>query len=94
NVLVAPHGALLDGNGVDAETLAAKVAYMARLTDLVGQAMGAGETRAVKVRTGGTELLVKRHADGHVSASLGPVDPSADAPPSPSSPVPPSVKFT
>jgi hypothetical protein len=90
NVLVAPHGALLDGNGSDAETLAAKVAYMARLTELVGQAMGAGEARAVKVRTSGSELVLRRYADGHVAASLGPVDPNADAPPPPSTPPPPS----
>jgi hypothetical protein len=94
NVLVAPHGALIDGNGSDAETLAAKVAYMARLTDLVGQAMGAGEARSIKVRTPGSELLLRRYTDGHVAASLGPVDPSADAPPPPSSPLPPPVKFT
>ena len=94
NVLVAPHGALIDGNGADAEMLASKVAYMARLTDLVGQTMGAGETRSVKVRMTGSELLVRRYSDGHVSASLGPVDPNADAPPPPSSPVPPSVSFT
>lgn len=93
NVLVAPHGALIDGNGMDAETLAAKVAYVTRLTELVGQAMGAGEARSVRVRMPGTELLVKRYTDGHVSASLGPVDPSADAPPSPSSPSPPPVRF-
>jgi len=94
NVLVAPHGALIDGNGSDAETLGAKVAYMARLTELVGQAMGAGEARAVKVRTAASELLMRRYADGHVAASLGPVDPSADAPPPPSSPLPPSARFT
>lgn len=94
NVLVAPHGALLDGNGGDAEMLGSKVAYMTRLTDLVGQSMGAGETRSVKVRTSGSELLLRRHADGHVSATLGPVDPSADAPPPGSSPPPPSGRFT
>jgi hypothetical protein len=94
NVLVAPHGALLDSNGSDAEMLASKVAYMARLTDLVGQAMGAGDTRAVKVRTAGSELIMRRYADGHVSASLGPADPSSDAPPPPSSPQAPPARFT
>jgi hypothetical protein len=94
NVLVAPHGALVDGNGTDAETLGSKVAYMARLTDLVGQAMGAGDTRSVKVRLPGSELLLRRHADGHVSASLGPIDPNADAPAPPSSPLPSPARFT
>jgi hypothetical protein len=94
NVLVAPHGALIDGNGADAETLASKVAYIARLTELVGQAMGAGDARSVKVRTAGSELVVRRYTDGHLSASLGPVDPSADAPPPPNSPLPPPARFT
>ena len=43
---------------------------------------------------GGSELVVRRYTDGHVSASLGPVDPSADAPPPPSSPLPPPARFT
>jgi len=94
NVLVAPHGALIDGNGSDAETLAAKVGYMARLTDLVGQAMGAGEVRTVRVRTPVSDLTVRCYSDGHVAASLGPVDPSADAPPPPSSPPPSSFKVS
>jgi hypothetical protein len=85
---------LIDGNGADAENLAAKVAYMARLTELVGQAMGAGEARSIKVRLPASELSVRRYTDGHVSASLGPVDPGADAPPPPSSPLPPPVRFT
>jgi hypothetical protein len=81
SVLVSPLGALLDGNGSDAEGLAAKVAYMAKLAELVGQAMGAGDSRAVKVRYSGTELLARRHADGHVSASQGPADAVIEAPP-------------
>jgi hypothetical protein len=92
NVLVSPHGVLLDGNGPDSDILGSKVAYMTRLTDLISQAMGSGDTRAVKVRTAGSELLMRRHPDGHVSATLGPADPSSDSPPS-SSP-PPSVRFT
>jgi hypothetical protein len=91
NVLVSPQGVLLDGNGPDAETLGSKVAYMTRLTDLISEAMGSGDTRAVKVRNAGSELLVRRHADGHASATLGPADASSDSPP-PSSP--PSVRFT
>lgn len=93
NVLVGPHGALVDGNGIDPETLGSKVAYMARLTDLIGQAMGAGDTRSLRVRNAGSELILRRFTDGHVAASLGPVDPTSDAPP-PSSPAPPSTNLT
>jgi hypothetical protein len=91
NVLVSPQGTMIDGNGVDPDALGAKAAYVARLTDLVALAIGAGDTRSVRVRNSGSELLVRRYADGHVAASLGPVDPSSDAPPV-SSPLPPPVR--
>lgn len=90
NVLIAPHGVLIDGNGADPDSLGSQAAYLARLTDLVGLAMGAGDTRSLKVRTPSSELLVRRYADGQVSATLSPVDPSADASPSPSTPPPPA----
>jgi len=85
NVLVNPLGTLLEGNGSDTDTLAAKVAYMAKLTELVGQAMGAGESRAIKVRYTGVELMARRHTDGHVSASQGPADAVTEATPPSSS---------
>jgi len=89
NVLLSPPGALLDGNGPDREALGARAAYMIRLAELVGQAMGAGETRTIKVRHPSTELWLRRHADGHVSASYGPADSVADTAPAPS----PSVRY-
>lgn len=97
NVLVSPGGILLDANGTDAEGLASRVAYVTRLTELIGQAMGSGEPRSVKVRGGSSELLVRRHADGHVSGSLGPTDAVLEgAPPHlhqapPSFPAPPPL---
>lgn len=81
NVLVSPRGVLLDGNGAEAEALASRAAYITRLTELVGQAMGSGEPRSVKVRGAGSELLIRRHADGHVSGSLGPPDAVLEAAP-------------
>jgi hypothetical protein len=91
NVLLSPQGTLIDGNGVDPDVLGSKAAYMAKLTDLISEAMGSGDTRSVRVRNAGSELILRRYTDGHVSASLGPVDPSADVPPA-SSPAPP-VRF-
>lgn len=86
SVLVSPLGTLLEGNGSDTETLGAKVAYMAKLTEFVGQAMGAGESRAIKVRYTGIDFVARRHADGHVSASQGPTDALVEpSPPSSSS---------
>lgn len=85
SVLVSPLGTLIEGNGSDTETLGARVAYMAKLTELVGQAMGAGESRTIKVRYTGTDLTARRHADGHVTASQGPTDAVAEAAPPSSS---------
>jgi hypothetical protein len=92
NVLLSPQGAVIDGNGVDPDALGSKAAYMAKLTDMISEAMGSGDTRSIRVRNAGSELILRRHTDGHVSASLGPVDPSADMPP-PSSP-PSPIRFT
>ena len=73
-VLVSPSGELIDGQGAIANRLASRIAYVARLADLIGQAMGSGHTRCLKVRVAGSELSIHRHADGHVSGSLGPVE--------------------
>jgi Domain of unknown function (DUF4388) len=92
NVLISPQGMVIDGNGVDPDTLGSKAAYMATLTDMISEAMGSGDTRSVRVRHAGSELILRRYADGHVSATLGPVDPSSDAPPASSS-LPPPIRF-
>lgn len=78
NVMLSPLGALVDANGIDADQLGAKAARIAQLTDLIGEAMGSGDTRSIKVRAAGIELLVRKHPDGRLSASLGPADPAAD----------------
>jgi len=87
NVLVSPRGLLIDGNGADAEGFGSRVAYVTRLAELIGQAMGSGEPRSLRVRGANTELVVRRHADGHISGSLGPPEASAEAAP-PSGPPP------
>jgi hypothetical protein len=90
NVLVSAQGELVDGHGADPEGLAARVAYLARLTELIGQAMGSGETRSLKVRGPSTELFVRRYPDGSVSGTLGLPEVGADAAPSSTS-MPPSA---
>ncbi len=85
NVLVTPRGQLMDGNGVDTEALASRVAYVTRLAELIGQAMGSGETRSVKVRAATAEMCIRRHPDGHISGSLGPPEVGLDSSP-PSTP--------
>jgi len=81
NVLVSPQGELVDGHGTDPEGLAARVAYLARLTELIGQAMGSGETRSLKVRAADTELCIRRYPDGSVTGTLGVPEANPDGPP-------------
>jgi hypothetical protein len=87
-VLVSARGDLIDGRGPGAEGLAGRVAYVARLSELVGQAMGCGEVYGLRVRGPAGELSVRRQADGHIAGSFGPVDPAEAAP---GTPVPPAL---
>jgi hypothetical protein len=70
SVLVAARGDVVEGHGTDTEGLAARVSYITRLTELIGQAMGSGETRSLRVRRPDTELTVQRYADGRLQATL------------------------
>jgi hypothetical protein len=51
------------------------------LTELIGQAMGSGETRSLKVRAADTELCIRRYPDGSVTGTLGVPEANPDAPP-------------
>lgn len=86
HVVVSPRGELLDGHGPDPEGLAARVAYMARLAELIGQAMGSGESRSIRVR-GAEELYVRRYPDGTLSGALS-IPEAGDVAPSASSSAP------
>ena len=88
NVVIGPLGTVVDGNGSDPEGLGSKVAYMMRLTELVAQSMGGGDARAIRVRHPNADLVVRRHADGHISASQGPADAIGEATPPSSAPPP------
>jgi hypothetical protein len=46
------------------------VAYATRLSELIGQAMGSGETRALSVRYADSELAIHSRSDGHIHACL------------------------
>jgi hypothetical protein len=70
SVLVAARGDVVEGHGTDAEGLAARVSYITRLTELIGQAMGSGETRSLRIRRPDTELTVQRYADGRLQGTL------------------------
>jgi Domain of unknown function (DUF4388) len=90
-VLVGPRGELLDGRGIGAEALASRVAYVTRLAELIGQAMGSGDAYGLKVRGPSGELNVRRHADGHISGSFGSAD-SVET--TPQAPTPPPLPTT
>jgi hypothetical protein len=70
SALVSPLGELLEGRGEGAEALASRVAYVMRLSEVIGQAMGSGETRALRVRYPDSELAIQPRADGHIHGCL------------------------
>ena len=70
SALVSPLGELLEGQGAGADALATRIAYVARLSDVIGQAMGSGETRALRARYADTELAIQPQAGGHVFGFL------------------------
>lgn len=66
SALVSPLGDLVDGQGPDAESLATRVAYLTRLSELIGQALGSGEARSLRARYADSELSLQPHSDGNV----------------------------
>lgn len=70
SALVSPLGELVDGRGDAADALAARVAYVTRLSEVIGQSMGAGEMRAMRVRYADSELAIHPRSDGHIYGCL------------------------
>jgi hypothetical protein len=58
-VLLNDRGEMLDGRGHDYDELASQVAYAARLSELIGQSLGAGDSRAVEVHGKTNEVLIR-----------------------------------
>jgi hypothetical protein len=58
-VLLNDRGELLDGRGHAYDEFASGVAYSARLAELIGQSLGAGDARALEVHGKSTEMLVR-----------------------------------
>ncbi|HEU4578998.1 MAG TPA: DUF4388 domain-containing protein [Polyangiaceae bacterium] len=75
-VVVSAAGELVQGRGAASEELAARVAYAARLAELIGRAIRSGTPRAVELRGKTTQTLVRWQADGNLSASLDLPQPS------------------
>jgi hypothetical protein len=69
-VVLSAAGDILQGRGAAPEEFSARVAYAARLADLIGRAIRSGTPRAVELRGKSTQTLIKWQADGTLSAAL------------------------
>jgi len=76
DVVLSAAGEMLQGRGAATEELAARVAYAARLAELIGRAIRSGTPRAVELRGKSTQTLVRWQGDGNLSASLDQPQPS------------------
>jgi hypothetical protein len=70
SALVSPLGDLVEGHGPGADGLATRVAYMSRMSELIGQALGSGETRSLRARYADSELSLHPNPDGNVFGCL------------------------
>ena len=70
DVVLSPSGELLQSRGTAPDELAARVAYAARLAELIGRAIRSGAPRGLELRGKGTHTRVKWQADGSLVASL------------------------
>lgn len=69
-VLISPSGELVHGRGIGPDEFSARVAYAARLADLIGRAIRSGTPRALELKGKGTQTTVKWQPDGGLSATL------------------------
>jgi len=69
-VVLSAAGEILQGRGAAPEEFSSRVAYAARLADLIGRAIRSGTPRALELRGKSTHTFVKWQADGNISASM------------------------
>lgn len=69
-VTISATGEIVQSRGPGAEEFSARVAYAARLADLIGRAIRSGTPRALELRGKSTQTQVKWQSDGALSASL------------------------
>jgi hypothetical protein len=69
-VLISPSGELLQGRGIGPDEFSARVAYAARLADLIGRAIRSGTPRSLELKGKGTQTNVKWQPDGSLAATL------------------------
>ncbi|MEO8181955.1 MAG: DUF4388 domain-containing protein [Deltaproteobacteria bacterium] len=76
DVVLSAAGEVIQGRGAATEEFAARVAYAARLADLIGRAIRSGTPRALELRGKSTQTVVHWQADGNLAASLDLPQPS------------------
>jgi uncharacterized protein DUF4388 len=69
-VAISPSGEVVSSRGLTPDEFSARVAYAARLADLIGRAIRSGTPRALELRGKGTQTTVKWQPDGGLSATL------------------------
>jgi hypothetical protein len=70
DVVLSIAGEVISGRGAATEEFSARVAYAARLADLIGRAIRSGTPRSLELRGKSTQTLVQWQADGTLAASL------------------------
>jgi hypothetical protein len=70
DVVLSIAGEVISSRGAATEELSARVAYAARLADLIGRAIRSGTPRSLELRGKTTQTLVQWQADGTLTASL------------------------
>ena len=60
----------MSGRGAATEEFSARVAYAARLADLIGRAIRSGTPRAVELHGKRTQTTVRWQSDGSLSGTL------------------------
>jgi hypothetical protein len=69
-VLINPAGDLVQARGIGPDELSARVAYAARLADLIGRAIRSGTPRVLELKGKGTHTTIKWQPDGSLGASF------------------------
>lgn len=70
DVVLSVAGEVISGRGAATEEFSARVAYAARLADLIGRAIRSGTPRSLELRGKTTQTVVQWQADGTLTASL------------------------
>jgi Domain of unknown function (DUF4388) len=74
-VTLSATGEISAGRGAGVEEFSARVAYAARLAELIGRAIRSGTPRALELRGKTTQTLVRWQADGNLTAAIELVQP-------------------